>query len=235
MKRQTRVKLREAHINTIKGIIFDFDGTLVDSMPLWKEIDRLFLEQRGLTVPFGLATEIAGFSFTETARYFKDYFGLKESVKEIKAQWKAMSRDLYPGKVKLKPGCREILEALYRKGYRFSIGSSNEKEVICEFLEQEKLLHFFHSVKTSCDVGRGKPYPDLFLSLAEALRLKPETICVVDDIVEGVQAAKRAGMKAVGIYDEGYGKRKLLEKEADHYIMSLYELFPLLCLGDRSP
>ena len=90
-------------------------------------------------------------------------------------------------------------------------------------------------METSCDAGRGKPYPDLFLSLAEAVCLQPETICVVDDIVEGVQAAKRAGMTAVGIYDEGYGKRKLLEKEADHYIMSLYELPPLLCRGAWVP
>ncbi|HOO60367.1 MAG TPA: HAD family phosphatase [Candidatus Mcinerneyibacteriales bacterium] len=220
---------------SIKGIIFDFDGTLVDSMPLWQEIDRLFLAERGIEVPQGLGAIIAGFSFTETARYFKKTFALKESVEEIKAQWKAMSQSLYPLHVKLKPGCREVLEVLTRAGFSMAIGSSNNKEVIRELLEREGLLSYFLSVKTSCDVGRGKPYPDLFLSLAREMQIVPGEICIVDDIIEGIRAGKRAGMKTVAVYDAGYGKRKLLEKEADRYIISLYELPPWLGAGPFTP
>ena len=222
-------------MDSVKGIIFDFDGTLVDSMPLWQEIDRLFLAERGYDVPNGLGTMIAGFSFTETAHYFKKTFALKESVDEIKAQWKAMSRSLYPLHVTLKPGCREVLDELSRSGFVMAIGSSNNKDVIKEMLKKEGLLSHFISVKTSCDVGRGKPYPDLFLSLAREMSLAPHEICIIDDIVEGIRAGKRAGMKTVAVYDACYGKRKLLEKEADHYIISLYELPLLLGEGPFTP
>lgn len=220
---------------TFKGIIFDFDGTLVDSMPLWQEIDRIFLAERGIDVPQELGTMIAGFSFTETARYFKKTFALKESVEDIKAQWKTMSQSLYPLHVKLKPGCWEVLEVLRRTGFTMAIGSSNNKDVIEELLEREGLLSHFLSVKTSCDVGRGKPYPDLFLSLSREMQLDPGEICIVDDIIEGIRAGKRAGMKTVAVYDAGYGKRKLLEKEADRYIISLYELPPWLGAGPFTP
>ena len=220
--------MKDKRKRPVKGVIFDFDGTLVDSMPLWQEIDRLFLAERGLEVPEGLGTMIAGFSFTETAHYFKKTFALKESVEEIKERWKTMSRSLYPLHVTLKPGCREVLEDLGNAGFCMAIGSSNNKDVIEELLEREGLSSHFISVMTSCDAGKGKPYPDLFLFLAREMGLAPSEISIVDDIIEGIRAGKRAGMTTIAVYDKGYGKRKLLEKEADHYIISLYELPPLL-------
>ena len=76
-----------------KAVIFDLDGTLVDSMWMWRDIDIEFLGSRGITFPEDLQEKIEGMSFTETAQYFKETFPLEESVEELKAIWNEMAKD----------------------------------------------------------------------------------------------------------------------------------------------
>ena len=91
-------------LSEIKGVIFDLDGTLVDSMWMWKAIDIEYLGKRGLDCPEDLQKKIEGMSFSETAVYFKERFHLPDSLEEIKAEWTRMSLDKYENQVPLKPG-----------------------------------------------------------------------------------------------------------------------------------
>ena len=92
-----------------KAVIFDLDGTLVDSMWMWGDIDIEYLNRFGLSCPEDLQKAIEGMSFTETAVYFKERFALADSVEEIKAAWVAMSLKKYKNEVSMKPGAREFL------------------------------------------------------------------------------------------------------------------------------
>lgn len=216
----------------IKAVIFDFDGTLVDSMPLWKEIDTLFLAKNGHEVPDGLQKEIAGMSFSETADYFRTRFNIRQTAEEIKCEWGLLSRRMYGDKVRFKDCAVKLIDTLRAHDIKCAVGSSNEKELITEYLENRGLLDRFSTVMTGCEAGRGKPFPDLFLQIARRLGTRPSEMMVVDDILEGVVAGKRAGMKTVAVHENGYARRKVLEKEADKYIMSLCEISAVI--NDRS-
>lgn len=99
-----------------KAVIFDLDGTLVDSMGIWTGIDIEYLGRHGLSVPGDLQPAIEGFSFTEVAVYFKDRFGLTDSIEQIKDDWNRMAMDKYRCEVPLKPGAARFIGELKRRG-----------------------------------------------------------------------------------------------------------------------
>ena len=117
-------------LKDIKAVIFDMDGTLIDSMWLWKAIDIEYLEQHGHDLPSDLQKSIEGMSFTETAQYFKKRFDIADDVEVIKSEWNQMAGDYYRQKVTMKPHAMAFLEELMAKGYKTGIGTSNSKEMV---------------------------------------------------------------------------------------------------------
>ena len=106
-------------LSQIKAVIFDLDGTLVDSMGLWKDIDIEFLGERGIAYEDDLQEKIEGMSFTETAVYFKEYYHLDESVEELKKIWNQMAEYKYRYEVLPKPGVIEFLDTLKKKKIKY--------------------------------------------------------------------------------------------------------------------
>ncbi|MBR4753559.1 MAG: HAD family phosphatase, partial [Lachnospiraceae bacterium] len=97
-------------LENIDAIIFDLDGTLVDSMWMWKDIDLEFLGERGLELPPTLQKEIEGMSFNETAELFIERFKLTETIDELKVIWNDMAYDKYAHVVRPKPGAIRFLD-----------------------------------------------------------------------------------------------------------------------------
>lgn len=101
-----------------RAVIFDMDGSLVDSMWLWREIDIEYLGKFGITLPDGLQSMIEGKSFHETAVYFKEHFPIPDSVEQMKEAWNRMAWDKYTHEVPLKPGIPEFLKGCREHGIR---------------------------------------------------------------------------------------------------------------------
>ena len=111
---------------TQPGMIFDLDGTLLDSMYVWNEVDEIFLRRRGYDVPADYAQSIAHLSFSDAARYTIARFGLHETVDTIMAEWHALAVRAYRDDVPLKPGACAFLERQRQKGVRLAAATSSE-------------------------------------------------------------------------------------------------------------
>lgn len=209
----------------VEAVIFDLDGTIVDSMWIWEQIDIEFLGKRGIELPEDLQKAIEGMSFTETAIYFKNRFNLKESIEEIKEEWNAMAYDFYKNRVPLKKGVKEFIKYLKQKGTKLGIGTSNSRELATEVLKTHNILHYFDTIRTSCEVEKGKPHPDVFLKVAEDLKVNPMDCLVFEDTYAGVLAAKRAGMKVFAVADEfSFPYKDEICSLADKYIKDFKEI-----------
>lgn len=208
-------------LDTIKAVIFDLDGTLVDSMWVWKEIDEEFLAPYGITIPEQLQREIEGKSFTETAEYFKETFQIPLSVEQMKQQWNQMAYEKYALEVPLKDGVFEFLRYLKENDIKAGIATSNSRELLETVLDSRGVLPYFQEMLTGCEVGRGKPYPDIYLKVAEKLQVAPEHCLVFEDLPAGIIAGNAAGMKTCAVKD-AFSKHLIAEKKelADYYIDS---------------
>ena len=197
-----------------KAMLFDLDGTLVDSMWMWEAIDIEFLGAYGYECPDDIQRAIEGMSFSETAVYFKERFDLPLSLDEIKAVWtrmsmkarqkrsSSMSIDKYRHEVPLKPGVLEFLKYCKENGIRTGIGTSNGSEIVDAVLTSLKVKEYFDAVVTACEVAHGKPEPDIYLEVAKRLGVQPENCLVFEDIPAGIMAGKAAGMPVIAMEDD---------------------------------
>lgn len=209
----------------IKAVIFDLDGTLVDSMWMWKEIDIEFLGRYGYECPDDLQNEIQGMSFSETALYFKERFELSMTTHEIKEIWVQMSIEKYRSEVPLKTGAEPFLEYLRSMDIRTGIATSNGRDMVDAVLVSLNVDKLFDRVTTACEVASGKPSPDIYLKVAADLCVNPEDCLVFEDIPAGILAGKRAGMRVCAIEDEfSLDLTKEKTELADYYIKDYEEL-----------
>ncbi|EOS26197.1 HAD hydrolase, family IA [Lachnospiraceae bacterium 3-1] len=210
----------------IQSVIFDLDGTLVDSMWLWHDIDVEFLEQRGLTLPETYQTEIEGMSFTETARYTKELFHLSESVEELKEIWNRMAIEKYTYEVKFKPGAEEFLRYCKDRNISVGIATSNSRELVGAVAKSLHFEYYIQEIVTACEVKRGKPAPDVYLEAASRLKVQPKHCLVFEDVPMGILAGKEAGMKVCAVEDAfSFAQQEEKKKLADYYIADYYEIF----------
>lgn len=209
----------------MKGAIFDLDGTLLDSMGVWDEIDRKFFARRGLALPEGYQDAVKSMHFPEAARYTVKTFAFPESEEEIVHEWLEMTRAAYAEEVCLKPFAKEYLTQLSRSGVRLGIATSSKEELFLPALDRCGVLPLFSAFARTDEAARGKGFPDVYLLAAQRLGLSPAECTVFEDIPLGIRSAKKGGFTAVAVYDSFSARDEAaLRQEADLYIRSFGEL-----------
>jgi beta-phosphoglucomutase len=195
------------------GVIFDFDGVIVDSHPIHIQSWRKFLRSKGKTVSDAELSFVRdGAKREEILRHF-----LGELTPEQVTAYGAEKNKLFQahaGELKLVPGFAEFLFHLDAVGLPTAVASSGSRQRVEQTLQAFNIRDRFRAVLTAEDVGRGKPDPAMFLLAAQALQVEPSRILVCEDAVAGVVAAKSAGMKCVGIAPNGR-RRDLKDAGAD--------------------
>ncbi len=221
------MSLRESapDMRDIEAVIFDVDGSLCDSMWLWKQIDIDYLGKFGLALPDSLQTEIEGMSFYQTAVYIKEKFHIPDSLEQMMADWNEMSAEMYLKHVPLKPGAAEFLQSCKARGIKLGIATSNSRELFSNLERRHGLDRIIDAVMTGSEVINGKPAPDIYLAAAKALGVDPKKCLVFEDIIPGIQAGKAAGMKVCAVRDK-YSLHQDVEKHrlADYYIEDYYDI-----------
>lgn len=217
--------MRHEMLQNTDAVIFDLDGSLVDSMWLWPAIDVEYLGRFGISLPENLQASIEGMSFSETAVYFKERFAIPDTVEQIKADWNRMARDKYLYEVPLKPGIPAFLEGCRENGILLGIATSNSRELVESLVSAHGLQDFFSCILTGCDVKKGKPAPDIYLAVAKTLNVLPERCLVFEDIVPGIQAGKSAGMRVCAVEDKYSAPDRERKKAlADYYLCDYHGL-----------
>ncbi len=212
-------------LKNIDAVLFDLDGTLVDSMWLWKDIDVEYLGRFGIALPDGLQADIEGMSFSETAVYMKERFQIPDSVEKIKADWNQMAWDKYTYEVPLKEGVREFIGYCRKNRIKLGIATSNSRELVENIIKVHGLTGDFECVVTGCEVKKGKPAPDVYLEAAARCSAAPSACLVFEDIVPGILAGKAAGMKVCAVEDVySMEQKEDKQKLADYYIRNYHEI-----------
>jgi len=221
-------------IHTMKNIIFDLDGTLIESMNVWHECDLAFFAKRGITYPDDLWDDLTSNNITDLAKYFKQRFVLPESIEDIMAEWLAYVKNAYEHTITTKPFAMEIIHYLKNKGITLAIGTSNERSLAESVLRRLKMTDLFSTVVVGCDCENGKPAPDIFLLIAEKLGVDPANCLVIEDSLAGVQAAKNAGMTVYAVADASSARDKeQIMQTADRYFQDLGEVMEKLVHSDQ--
>ncbi|MBR4085288.1 MAG: HAD family phosphatase [Lachnospiraceae bacterium] len=217
-------------LQDIQAIIFDMDGSLVDSMWIWKQIDIEYLSKYGYDSSDRAIAEfqanVEGMSFCETAEYMQAHFNIPRKIEEMMDDWNGMAWEKYENEVFLKPGAYEFLRECKRRGILLGIASSNSRELVDNVMQARELEGFFQVIITGSDGLPGKPAPDMYIEAAKRLCVEPVNCLVFEDIPKGIKAGKAAGMKVCAVEDL-YSEHQRDEKKSlsDFYIEDYYGIF----------
>ena len=188
-------------MTVIKGMIFDADGTLLDSMPIWDDLGARYLKELHIEAEPGLSEILFCMSLEESAAYMKRTYGLSQTEEEIRRGVLAKLEDFYVNEVQAKPGVDEFLRTLHERQVPMMIATSSSRHHIEEAMRRLGFLDYFAGIITCEEVGSGKSRPDIYLKCAEAMGLPPEEVCVVEDVIHAVRTANAAGFPTAGVYD----------------------------------
>lgn len=200
-KTHLSVSEREAMTEKFVGYIFDLDGTLLDSMQLWLDIDRAFLRELGFEADDDYSHAVKSMGYEAAAQYTVDRYLLDLSAEEVMRRWQEMSFIAYDRHVDLKPGALDYLHTLKTQGKRLGIATALNQTHIEAALNRHAIKHLFDTITMLSEVHRGKGHPDIYLLAAQRLGIHPSHCIVFEDILSGIKGAKKGGFTVCGVFD----------------------------------
>ena len=206
-------------------LIFDLDGTLIDSNGVWVEVDKTFLARRGAPYTKEYYEGVAHTILSNCAIFTKEYLHLEESCEEIIAEWMVLAADKYGTQVPLKPHVKEYLEKCRAAGHRMAVFTACVPEHCRSAMEHLGLTPYFEQVIYAQELGVDKRSPAIFRRVAKALGVRTRECVLFDDSLSACKAAKAAGMTVVGVYDPHFTDTAVDMREVcDQYIQGFGEL-----------
>lgn len=212
---------------SVKYIIFDMDGTLLDSLSVWADSDREFLAGLGFEYDPKHSLAMKTMHFDSACEYIVKEFSLSLSAEETGRRILEIVEEHYINSVPLKDGVEEFLAAAKKAGIKMCVATSNKKALAEASLKAKGIMDYLEFVITSDEVGIGKESPEIFLKAAEMLGAKPSETAVFEDSIHAVLSARSAGFKVIGVYDKLCPKEfDEIEKYADISVKSFKEVMP---------
>jgi HAD superfamily hydrolase (TIGR01509 family) len=194
-----KTSLRRTKPGAVRAVIFDLDGTLIDSEENHYESDRILLARRGIAFSREDKAVYVGRDISEMVRRFRANYGLADDVQSIVDEKNAIYRSLALKSSRLYPPMRTVLEELRGRKLPMAIATGSNASIAGEILESLGVRNFFSMIVSSSEVRKGKPEPDIFLETARRMGAEPPSTMVFEDTRFGVEAALRAGMACVAL------------------------------------
>lgn len=207
------------------GAVFDMDGTLTDSMPLWQNTGERFLAARGLALPDGALEDLKPLSMIQTARYLRERFSLPDTEQAIMDELNSLVEKGYYETAPVKRDILPFLEKLREAGVAMCVATATDRHLAEAILRRTGLWDYFQFLLTCTEVGAGKDNPAIFERALEKLGTAKTDTIVFEDALHAVQTAKSAGFRVVAIQDDSCREDAMeIRKRADRYIHQYQEV-----------
>ena len=200
--------LKTLSVEGVKLLIFDLDGTLLDSMSVWNDVDVEFLGRYGYEVTPEYTDIVKRASIEDAARYTQEKYRIPLTWQEIVDTWESMVYEFYRSEVNLKEGAREYLDEAKKLGFRLCVTTALSRKNANASLEATGIKDLFDCVITleDLDGNVNKGSPDIFLRAAAYISaggnvITPGQALVYDDVLQAVEGARSGGFKTCAVYD----------------------------------
>lgn len=203
----------------IKGVIFDADGTLLDSMTVWHSLGKRYLETLGIAVDDELSEILYPMSFDEGCRYLKESYDLSSDISMIAEDIREMIRDFYSREVTLKAGVRDYLDYLKEKGIPMIVVTVGDKELIKAAFKRTGVEDCFCDIIACDELKLTKREPTVYIEAAKRLGATPFETVVLEDTLYCIENAGAAGFITVAVEDAfNQNEGDSLKATADYFI-----------------
>jgi len=183
----------------LEAVLFDMDGVIIDSEPLWSDAEKQLLARRNLPYSPSLKTAMMGRDARGAVGYLIEHYSLTESLGKLIEERNQLIAELFKEHLKAIPGALDLVRSVIAAGILTGLVSSSPKPLVELALEKLVTTGLFDLTLSGDQVVRGKPAPDIYITAAEKLGVKPEYCLVIEDAPHGVAAAKDAGMCCLAI------------------------------------
>lgn len=209
----------------VKAAIFDLDGTLLDSMWLWKSLAHNYLKSIDIKPPDDLRETLKKLSLLEGCHYIKDRFQLSKTPEDINDEMEELLESHYANHFKLKPYVLETLKEFKNRNIRMCLATATADNLVAKALERLEIGDYFEFIQTSNNVGIGKSNPEFFQVVINRLDIEPKDIWVFEDALHCMISANKCGLKVVALQDDSAeSDLEEIKKLADIYIEDLSKL-----------
>ena len=182
----------------IEAVVFDMDGVLIDSEPVWERVRRQFTADRGGHWPADALDRMMGMSTAEWSAYISTDFGIGLAPRQVAEQVIAAMAAEYEKHLPLLPGATEAVRSLAGQ-WPLAVASSSPRSLIGTVLDAADLASAFAAVVSSEEVPRGKPAPDVYLAAADRLSVSPKACAAIEDSSNGLRSAAAAGFTVIAV------------------------------------
>lgn len=208
--------------------LFDFDGTLVDSMPTFIGMMKRILDENNISYGEDLIKIITPLGYKGTATYFKEKLGIKLSLEEIAALMTKYAIEEYTQNIPAKNNVVKTLEALKSRGAGLNILTASPHFMLDPCLKRLGIYDIFDNVWSCDDFETSKADPNIYVMAAEKIGVPVGEVLFLDDNINADKTAKEAGMKVCGVYDESSADcEDEIRRVADYYIRDFSELLDI--------
>lgn len=207
----------------IKAFIFDLDGVIIDSEPLHYEADRIVFREYGVELADGELDVYVGIDARRMVTELRDKYRIKTSLDDLLTKLQCVKLDLLKTwKFDAIDGIKDLISDLINNNIAIAMASSSPMKFIQLAIEKVGISEYFDIIVSGEHVDKSKPEPDIFLRAASLLKVKPSDCLVLEDSVNGVIAAKKAGMKCIAFLNPNSGNQDL--SKADKVVTTLKRL-----------